>query len=105
MPAQVRVVPVDLQVSAFAVDGYADSMKAQHAAADGRVEGAQRGLPLGAAAALRAATTSWQAESARLFARMVEHSAALRTSAAEYVRTDQDNGAAVDGAASTIRPA
>jgi hypothetical protein len=104
VPAQVRVVPVDLQVSAVAVDAHADTMKARHATADGRVEASQRGVPMGSATALGAAMIKWQADSARLFARMTDHSTALRTSAAAYAGTDQDSGAGIHAVAATIRP-
>ena len=104
MPAQVRVVPLDLQVSAGTVDAHADVMKARHAAADGLVEISQRGMPTSSAVALGAAMAKWQADSARLFGRLVDHSTALRTGAAAYVRTDQDSGADIEVAAASIRP-
>ena len=104
MPAHVGVVPEDLGIAAVTVDVHADTVKARHAAADGRVDAAQRGLPTSSAAALSAAIGKWQTDSAALFGRMVEHSIALRTSAAAYLRTDQDSGAAIKTVAGAIRP-
>ncbi|MGB5113097.1 MAG: hypothetical protein WBO08_16375 [Mycobacterium sp.] len=58
MPEQVMVIPEDLQVSAGTVDAHADNVRAQHFAADSRLEAAQPGVPMGSAAALGAAVTN-----------------------------------------------
>ena len=104
MPKAVCVVPEDLQVSAATVDMYADTVRVKHASADGRIEGAQRGLPAGSAAALTSTVAKWQADSAVIFGRMVDHSTGLRTSALAYISTDTNNGAAVNAAGTRIQP-
>lgn len=98
MPKAVRVVPEDLMASASTVDAHADSMRSVHAAADGRIETAQKGVPGGAAAALGAAVTKWQADSSALFGRMAGHAEALRDAARVYAQVDGHNAAAIDAA-------
>ena len=93
MPNSMRVTPEDLLVSAFTVDAHADEMWFKHGAADGRIEGAQVGMPAGSAVALSAAVAKWQADSTALFRRLVEHSQALRGGAAAYEQTDEDSAA------------
>ena len=102
--SELRVSPEDLQVSAAIVDVHADAVRTRHAAADGQIEGAQRGLPVGAAVALGAAVTKWQAVSAALVGRLLDDSAGLRAGAAAYVTTDQDHAAAVASVTRQIRP-
>lgn len=104
MPKNVHVVPEDLHLSAATVDMHADSVRVLHASADYRIEGAQRGLPAGSAAMLIGTVARWQADSTAIFARMVDHSTGLRTSAAAYVSTDTQSGAAVSAAGNQIRP-
>lgn len=104
VPNTVRVVPEDLHLSAATVDMHADTVRVKHASADGRIEGAQRGLPAGSAAVLISTVAKWQADSTALFARMVDHSTGLRTSATAYVTTDTNNGAEVQAAGNQIRP-
>lgn len=104
MPKNVHVVPEDLHLSAATVDMHADSVRVKHASVDARIEGAQRGVPAGSAAALTATVAKWQADSTAIFARMVDHSTGLRTTAVAYVSTDTQNGAAVNAAGEQIRP-
>lgn len=92
MPEHVRVTPEDLQVSAGTVDTHADNVRAQHFAADSRMEAAQPGMPMGSAAALVAAVTKWQADTTTMFGRMVDHAHGLRTGAVQYIETDQSAG-------------
>ena len=104
MPAPLSVIPEDLQLSAAAVDVHADTVKARHVAADGQIEAAHRGLPLGSAAALSTAVGKWQADSAALFGRLVGHGCDLRAGATAYLNTDEDSASAVTAIGSTIRP-
>jgi hypothetical protein len=90
VPDEVRVKPEDLHVSAATVDVHADDMHARHFAADGRMEAAQPGLPMGSAAALTGAVAKWQADTTAMFGRMVDHSHGLRTGAAAYLKADDD---------------
>ncbi|GFG50792.1 type VII secretion target [Mycolicibacterium agri] len=99
MPKAVRVDPADLMMSAATVDAHADGMWAKHGAADGRIEGAQKGVPTGSALALSAAVTKWQTDSTALFGRLVEHSQALRAGALAYEQTDQQSAEAIDAVA------
>ena len=88
MPKTVRVAPEDLMVSASTVDAQADGMWLKHGTADGRIEGAQKGVPTGSNVALTAAVAKWQADSTALFGRLVDHSQGLRVGAAAYENTD-----------------
>jgi uncharacterized protein YukE len=96
VPEEVRVTPEDLHVSAATVDGHADSMKARHFEADGRMEAAQPGMPAGSAAALTGAVAKWQADTTAIFGRMVDHSDGLRTGAAAYTQTDHEAASDLD---------
>ena len=91
MPRPIRVVPEDLHASAAKVDNHAEELEARHAAADGRIEAAQAGVPAASVAALTAATTKWQADSAVLFTNLTDHSEGLRGAAVSYVSTEQQN--------------
>ena len=102
--SEVRVVPEDLQVSAATVDAHADGVRAKHAAAVAQIEGAQKGLPAGAATALGAAVTKWQADSTAMVRRMIDDGNGLRSGAAAYTAGDQDAAAAVQSAGNQIRP-
>lgn len=104
MPDHVRVVPEDMRVSAAMVDVHADTVRASHAAADGRIEAAQRGLPVASSVALTTAVTKWQADSSVLFGRMVDHSAGLHAGAADYERTDDDGARGIEVAGAAISP-
>ena len=101
---EIRVVPEDLQVSAATIDAHADAVRTKHAAADGRIESAQKGLPAGSAAALGAALSKWQADSTAMVGRMVADSDGLWSGAASYTGADADAAAAVETAGSRIRP-
>lgn len=96
MPEGVRVTPEDLHVSAATVDVHADTMKARHFEADGRMESAQPGLPAGSAAALTGAVAKWQTDTTTIFGRMVDHSHGLRAGAAAYVQTDNEAASDLD---------
>lgn len=102
--SEVRVVPEDLQVSAATVDAHADSVRTKYATADGLIEGAQKGLPAGSAAALGAAVTKWQADSTAMIGRMIGDSNGLRSGASAYMAADSDAAAAVEAAGNRIRP-
>ncbi|KAA0115983.1 hypothetical protein [Mycolicibacterium sp. P9-22] len=102
--SELRVVPEDLQVSAATVGVHADTVRARHVAADGQIEGAQRGMPAGAAVALDAAVTKWQTDSAALVSRLLDDSAGLRAGAAAYVTSDEESATAVASVSDQIRP-
>ncbi|WBP93104.1 hypothetical protein O6072_18010 [Mycolicibacterium neoaurum] len=102
--SEVRVVTEDLQVSAATVDAHADTVRTKHAAADSRIDGAQKGLPAGSAAALGEAARKWQTDTATIVGRMVEDRTGLRSGAAAYTAADVDAAAAVETAGNRIRP-
>ena len=102
MPDEVRVTPEDLHVSAATVDVHADTMHARHFEADGRMEAAQTGLPMGSAAALTGAVTKWQADTTAMFGRMVDHSHGLRTGAAAYAKVDDETATDIDRAGQSV---
>ncbi|MDT5066709.1 MAG: hypothetical protein QOK02_2864 [Mycobacterium sp.] len=89
MSERVRVTPEDLHVSASTVDMHADDLRTKHGAADGRVEESMRGLPDGAASALGAKMTEWQATTGAIYGNMAGHSDSMRRGAAKYSQTDQ----------------
>lgn len=101
---ELRVSPEDLQVSAATVGVHADAVRTRHAIADGQIEGAQRGMPAGAAVALGAAVAKWQTDSTALVGRLLDDSAGLRAGAAAYVTGDEDGATAVAAASNQIRP-
>jgi hypothetical protein len=74
----VRVAAEDLHMSAATVDVHADDLHLRHATANGRIQGAQVGVPMGSAAALTAAVAKWQADSTVLFGNLVGHGESLR---------------------------
>lgn len=98
MPKSVRVVPEDLHMSAATVDVHADNVHARHAAANGRIESAQTGLPTASAVALGAAVTKWQADTTAVFGQMVGHSEGMRLGAAAYLGIDQQSEAEITAA-------
>jgi uncharacterized protein YukE len=102
VPGWIHVVPEDLQVSAAKVDAHADEMYLRHTAANGRVEAAQVGLPAASAAAMGTALAKWQADTAAIFSRMVDHGAALRAGAAGYQQTDEDSAGEIETAGETV---
>lgn len=77
-------------------------LRAAHVAADGRIESAQAGVPAGSAAALTAAVTKWQADSAALFAGMSDHATALRDAATAYAQADEHGASAIGAAGDDI---
>lgn len=97
-----RVVPEDLQLSAARVDVHADDVQVRHTTSDGRIEAAQLGLPTASSAALSTKVAKWQADTATMFGRMVDHSAGLRAGASLYHQTDADNASEIDSAAAAI---
>lgn len=97
-----RVVPEDLQLSAARVDVHADDVQVRHTTSDGRIEAAQLGLPTASLAALSTKVAKWQADTATMFGRMVDHSAGLRAGASLYHQTDADNASEIDSAAAAI---
>lgn len=103
MPEVVRVTPEDLHVSAVTVDTYADNVQAQHFAADNRMEAAQRGLPVGSAAALNLAITKWQADTSKIFGRMIDHADGFRSGAAAYQQVDSRSASQIQDAGQAAR--
>jgi len=104
VPGWVRVVPDDLHLSAATVDVHADEVQLKHATADGRIEAAQVGLPAASAAALNTKVTKWQADTAALFGRMVDHSTGLRAGASIYQQTDHKGANEIEAAGAAISP-
>jgi hypothetical protein len=98
----IRVAAEDLHVSAATVDVHADDLHLRHATANGRIEGAQVGVPMGSAAALSAAVAKWQADSTVLFGNLVGHGESLRGAAAGYMGTDEDKAAAIEAAGDQV---
>jgi uncharacterized protein YukE len=89
VPKHVEVKPEDLHISAATVDAHADTVRARHFDADGRMEAAQAGIPAASVAALSSTVTKWQGNTTTIFGRMVEHAHGMRRGAVAYVRTDQ----------------
>jgi uncharacterized protein YukE len=98
VPKHVSVTTDDLRVSAATVDAHADDVQAKHLSADSRVEAAQRGVPTGSAAALGSAVTKWQADTSKLFGRMIDHADGLRAGAAAYQMTDSNSASEIENA-------
>jgi hypothetical protein len=96
MPEVIRGVPEDLRVSAAEVEGHADELQARHAAAHGRIEAAQAGVPATAAVALSAAVAKWQVDTTAMFGNLMEHGGALRGAEVGYVATEDRNSEAID---------
>jgi uncharacterized protein YukE len=96
MSDHLRVVPEDLHLSASTVDTHADDMRTKHGAADGRIEESTRGLPAGAASALSAKVTEWQATTSTLYGNMASHSDGLRMGALKYSQNDQSSAASLE---------
>jgi uncharacterized protein YukE len=95
VPQPIRVTPADLSTTAGKVNGHAEDIQVRHAAADGRIEAAQTGLPAGSAAALSATVAKWQTDSAALFSQLAGHAEAFHTAAANYEGSEQHNADAV----------
>ena len=74
---------------------HADELHLRHAAANGRVEAAQGGVPVGSAAALSAAVAKWHTDTTTVFGNLVQHSDGLRGAAAGYLKTDEGSAAAI----------
>jgi uncharacterized protein YukE len=91
----IQAEPEDLTASAAQVDGHADGLHVRHAAANGRIEAAQVGVPAGPAAALSTALAKWQTDTTALFGRLVDHSDGLRSAAIGYAGTDERNAAGI----------
>ena len=91
MPQPIHVNLSDLHASATKVDMHADGLQASHAAAHGRIEAAQPGVPAAAAVALSAAVSKWQVDTTVLHTKMTGHSADFRGAATGYQTTDQRN--------------
>lgn len=102
MPRVVRVVPEDLTVSAAHVDAHADNLRARQAASDVRIQGAQPGLPAGAAAALDGAAAKWQEVTVAHYSQMVDHSTSLRSASAAYSEVDSTSAEDLNGAGQAI---
>jgi hypothetical protein len=98
----IRVVPEDLHVSAANVDAHADELHLRHAAANGRIQAAQVGVPTGSAAALSVAVAKWQTDTSVLFGNLLEHGRALRSAAAGYVGSDDDNAADIEAVSDQV---
>jgi hypothetical protein len=102
MSESLRVVPEDLHLSASTVDMHADDMRTKHGTADGRVEESMVGLPAGAAAALGAKLTEWQAATGVLYGDMAGHSDGLRMGAMNYSQNDQTGAENIANTSSQI---
>lgn len=98
MPQPLQVVPDDLSVSAATVDTHADRMRAQHAAADDKIETVSSGVPGGSAIALGAAVTKWQSDTSTLYGQLVDHGHSLRSGAQAYAHVDENVATDIDAA-------
>ncbi|MGH3678204.1 MAG: hypothetical protein ACRDU5_21220 [Mycobacterium sp.] len=95
MSGRIRANPEDLKVCAIRVDGHAEEVQLGHAAADGRIEAAQAGLPAASAAAMTSKGARWQETTAVLHARLSGHGVAFHGSAEAYAMTEGHNADAV----------
>jgi uncharacterized protein YukE len=82
-------------MSANVVNGHAENIQAAHGSAHAEIDGAQAGLVGLSAAAIAAKASDWQAVTQALCAQLAAHTAALRTDAVGYQRTEGQNAAAV----------
>jgi uncharacterized protein YukE len=98
MPKPLRVISEELHLSAATVDVHADGMRTRHATSDGQIESSQPGLPAGAAVAVSAAVSKWQADTSTLYEQLVGHGDGLRSGAAAYHEADQQGAAEIDAA-------
>jgi uncharacterized protein YukE len=87
----LRVIRADLHSSASQIDMHAAELKAMHAAAHARIDGAMPYIPGLAAAALAAKATEWQRGTAILTGRLNDHATAMHSSAVTYADTDAGN--------------
>jgi uncharacterized protein YukE len=102
MPKHVEVTPDDLHLSATTVDAHADTVRARHFEADGRMEAAQAGVPAAAVSALSSAVTKWQGDTTAIFGRMVDHAHGMRAGALAYAQTDESSRADLEHAEQRI---
>lgn len=80
----LRVNVDDLTASGTLVSGHGETMATEHAAADGRIAGAQSGWQGVSAAALTAKSAAWSATTGALLTRMSDHAQGLHTGAQAY---------------------
>jgi hypothetical protein len=87
----VRVLAEDLFICGAAVDGHAMDMQETHTLTESRIDSALPYLPSLAATALAAKAAEWQATTAALTGRLMDHAMAFHTSAMTYVESDESN--------------
>jgi uncharacterized protein YukE len=80
-----------LATSGVAVTGHGEDLAAQHSAADGRIEAAQRGWQGLSAVAMSARTEAWRSTTSALLARMSDHAQGLHSTALEFVEMESTN--------------
>lgn len=95
MPQELRVAPEDLLVSGTQTANHAENVAAVHTASDARIESAMPGWTGASQAAMAAIAAKWQATSAALSSRLVDHAQALHSSGQGYDATESRNADAV----------
>lgn len=81
----------DLVTSGVAVTGHGEDVAVEHAAADGRIETAQRGWQGLSALAMSARAEVWQATTSVLLTRMSDHAQGLHATALEFFEMESAN--------------
>ena len=92
----VRVESEDMYLSAARTDLHAEDLHLRHGAADGRIEAARFGVPIGAAAALSAAVFKSQADTTALFGNLVDHGEKFRPCTRTLDGADERNAGLLD---------
>lgn len=91
MPAPIKVDPQELASGAEAIRGHADLLAAGHSSANSAAEAARAGLVGTSAEAVFARLNRWQATTAELHRVLASQADALKSAAAAYAQTEDDN--------------
>lgn len=102
MPRKLSVDVEALHMAASHVDVAADDLRRAHSDANDRIGTAQAGWIGASGAALAAAATHWEHESAQWYAHLAEHASNFRSAGTQYTTTDQEAGAAITKIADTL---
>ncbi|MCV7286703.1 MULTISPECIES: WXG100 family type VII secretion target [Mycolicibacterium] len=102
MAKDLRVDVDALRMASDHVDVAADGLRTDHGSANERIGTAQTGWIGASGAALAAAATKWEEESAAHYADIIGHAADLRSAGARYVTTDDDGATDIEGTAAAM---
>jgi WXG100 family type VII secretion target len=88
----LRVNVEDMVDSAMHVNNQGETLAAEHASTDARIDSAQAGWQGASAPAMSARSTKWMQNSSALLARMSDHSQGLHTAASTFASTEEQRG-------------